>query len=63
MIKRHNAITAMKAAKTGRTVKSKSSCSFLAVGHTAVRSNRVLITERRDMPLVGSVRSNKPHKK
>ena len=66
MIKRQNAVSAMKAAKAAKMgkVRSKpSSVSFIAVGSVAVRSNRVIISGRRDLPLVKAVKTNKAHKK
>lgn len=56
IMKKYDAMTAMKAAKRGGSVAaSRSSVSFLAVPKTTVRSNRVLITDRRDVPTVKAV--------
>lgn len=52
-MKKYDAITAMKLSKRGGSAEaSRSSVSFLAVSKTTVRSNRVLITDRRDVPTV-----------
>ena len=66
MIKRHDAVSAMKAAKatkTGKVSQKSTGVSFFAVGSVAVRSNRVMITGRRDLPLVGAAKTNKTLKK
>lgn len=66
MLKRHDAVSAMKAAKaakTGKVISKPNGVSFLAVGSLAIRSNRVIISSRRDLPLVGTVKTNKARKK
>lgn len=53
IMKKYDAMTAMKAVRrSGNVAASRSSVTFLAVSKMTVRSNRVLITDRRDVPTV-----------
>lgn len=55
-MKKYDAMAAMKASKRGGSVgMSRSDGSFLTVSKMTVRSNRVLITDRRDVPTVKAV--------
>lgn len=65
MIQKRNAVTAMLESRKSRTsTQGVYHCRpVVAVGRAVIRSNRVMITERRDMPLVHPVKTMHVSKK